>query len=314
VSRTSRELELKWEVPESNGASLERYDLLGGSNLRLLHWATLTTSFLETTVSSDKLFNTDGMEKEECGVLHGEEQLAELFCDTAVYAPLDAASNTFKLGGLLPGQNYYFLYRAVGGAGKGSLSNISGPFTTGSEEPCPVEAPYILTTTESTCQVVCHLPYNMGSPIKKIMVNWTRISGPLARKDLDPVTGMVADHLSSGMVTFEVASLGVAPSPPGGQKQVDIAGLTEALLRSYRDECCDDEYALTCGHEPTFGWVTCREYVATLNGLMPGTRYEVKWKCCNGEGKTGWTDWADPVVFVTQAQKPDTPELLIFVE
>merc|ERR1711879_987069 len=153
VSATSRELEIKWTVPEANGASIDRYDPVGGPNVRVLRWALLTTSFLETTVSSDKVFNADTIGGVEFGEIEGGNRLGDLFCDIALYAPLRAESNVYKVPNLLPGQEYYFAFRAVGGAGKGSFSDLVGPFTTRSEEPCPCEACYLNKATSSTCQI-----------------------------------------------------------------------------------------------------------------------------------------------------------------
>lgn len=301
--RAAKELRISWLEPDCNGLKVARYDLIAGPSRRILLWSNLVQLLLGTTIDADKLFGYELVGGVECGDILGRDNLHKLRCEEVMWAPLVAETTSFKLAGLLPGQDYYFAVRAVNGRGKGEFSEIIGPFTTLADKPAELATMEVLEVAEESCKLNFKLPYNMGAPFVEAMAVLQRIEGPLAEEELHPETQEPHAHLKGREWALDLTTKGTEPPRVGNGHWVP--GTTNALLRAYRDQGAEGQFGQWNNHEPSVANPTNFGHEVIVTGLLPGTHYQVTWACRN---QKGWGRFATAAPFLTEAAIPDMPK------
>lgn len=305
TSIKERELQVGWNAPESSGVPLTHYDIVGGPNLRVVRWCQFACMILDATVDSDKLFGYKPKDDCQLAVANGNEHFAELYCEDAMYAPVEEPTRDFTLSGLLPGQDYYFIARAVAHTGKGEFSEVLGPIRTLPEKPLSVLPVEVCDASEKNCSLTLRLPFNMGLPINQIQVVLRRAQGPLAHFDLHPESGEIQEQLTQQIINVHPKELESAYNPEplmaNGLKQL---GVTEAVRRAFEAEAFDKCLADSIARRINFDLCTNKVYKVNFQGLLPGSEYQVEWSCGN---ELGWTLKSSPVTLNTHSSIPDQP-------
>jgi len=308
--KDTRQIAFKWVPPDNNGGEITRYEVLGGPNSRMVRWARLTQMVLATTVDSDKLFEfliPDGL---EVGERTGSKDFAELKCEECMYAAVLPNQTTFDISELLPGQDYWFAVRAVNKMGRGEFSDITGPITTYPEKPSAIMPLAVRDTDERSCRFSFKFPYDMGAGIFEAKAQLTRTEGPLAHYEVDAATGEPHAHLASREWNLDVYSKIVSDwvdveLPKHGRGLVLV---TSALERAFKEQGAEGQFHNRLDFVPSLENPTDLERLAEVDGLRPGTYYEIRWSCGS---KRGWSPWSEPTKFLTEATRPDTPETML---
>eukprot|EP00439_Symbiodinium_sp_Y106_P051083 s606_g6.t2 len=184
-STTSREVTIAWNPPETNGVELMRYDVVGGPNERVIRWCQFTSLLMDATVDVDKLYGYAIKDDAEEDVPLGNDNFAELYCEESMYTPVVVPKTRLTLSNLLPGQDYYFIARAVAISGKGEFSKVLGPCRTAPEAPQVAECMQLQSLDHSSCSACFRLPFDFGAPIDGIHASLKRVAGPLSFDELD---------------------------------------------------------------------------------------------------------------------------------
>lgn len=331
----TQSLSLQWLVPQDNGGRIKRYDVVFGPSHQVMRWASLCEGVLDTVRDPAWCEIYEPVNGTNIGALVGNGPLNRILCGEVIYSPIPSTSPSWGINELLPGQKYYLLARAVSNAGKAPWSGVAGPFRTLPEKPGAATKLKLHEVGEVSCGVRFHLPFSGGAQITEVRIAWTRTAGPLATDELDPETGEVKDHIANNELVIDPAHLKyvLTADRESEDKIVSemlnvldedvldtlaeafvkrilntearrIPGITAAYMQAYSDEGMDDKVALSSTLEPSWERATCKDYIAVLTGLRPGTDYEVKWACCN---EVGWSSFADIVTFKTRATVPDIP-------
>ncbi|CAJ1439540.1 unnamed protein product, partial [Effrenium voratum] len=191
-SATAWEVAIGWNPPEKNNVDIMRYDIIGGPNERLLRWCQFACRLMDATEDADKLFGYAVKEGAEEDVAIGDDALGDIYGEECMYMPVAAPKQKCSLSRLLPGQDYYFIVRAVASSGKGEFSKVLGPCTTEKESPQKAQALELHDIELYTCSTRLRLPFNYGSPITEVHTVLRRLDGPLALEEMDE-EGLVWD-------------------------------------------------------------------------------------------------------------------------
>mmetsp|Transcript_91217 Transcript_91217/g.285323 ORF Transcript_91217/g.285323 Transcript_91217/m.285323 type:complete len:514 (-) Transcript_91217:47-1588(-) len=301
---TINSMSICWQEPNLNGLKATRYELIFGSSRPRMRWAQLVGLFLTTTPDTDRIFGE--LVAPELGKAIGQDAQSELVSEENLYMAIGGDTCSHTIEGLLPAQEYYFAVRVVSRNGRGEFSDLFGPVQTGTTKPFNPMPPEAQPISHHSCRILLQLPYDCGFPILEAGLTLTRSDGPLAHHELDQETGEAQDHIARREVIMDPKSLPtldlVGASAPPGQ---GLAGCTEALWRSYRNEGLDPEAMKWDGCQHSSSSATGRRHIVLLENLMPGNFYRVQWCCCN---KLGWSQWTLPDVrFCTEAWHPDRP-------
>jgi len=188
--KTSTSLKWTWEAPEYNGAPVETYDINGSMDMNLVKWCRLTCEMLWNTNDLDRIFGVERFAMEdqdikECGAM----AQGSLNCDESVCAILPATRQSYEMTGLVPGNSYYFMVRAIGQAGKGHWSRIMGPVPTLPTYPDMCTPLTLVSKTKTTVTLSHSLPHHNGSAIDSATVVITCMQGPL--EDQEEALGAV---------------------------------------------------------------------------------------------------------------------------
>jgi len=310
----TRDLQIFWEKPDTNSLEVDRYDMVGGSNLQLLRWVQIAAMILNTTVDAARLFGNGLADDIKMDRAVGIGALAGLRSEETMYSPISGSARSFAVDGLLPGQDYYFMVRTLTAAGKGEFSNILGPLSTKPEKPGALTQLEMTSVSELSGSLILRLPYAMGSPIIDAHVTLTRCEGPLSQSELHPETGECRDDIAGQEedLVFHGADRVSPIVTPLTLDEVSgrwLPGTTEALCRSYEHEGLDKVALRRDGHQHTLASVTGRAYSITFGRLRPSTKYVVRWSCRNSLGDS---NDCEPTLFTTDSTRPDTPAMLTF--
>lgn len=301
------EIALHWKAPRSCGSPEQRYDVVGGPCIRQLRWAAITFRMLNQTVDLDRMGPSDEV---IVGDMLGQEHMADLVCDELVYAPADGKTFETRLVGLLPGQSYYFMVRALNHVGRGDFSEILGPITTPGERPCrPMDAA-CAAFSHQDCTLCVQLPFDSGGQIDRMRLNIQRLAGPLSSDEQDE-HGNAKAHLCSRELLFDRAAIAIAQPwegpEPGPMAPRWRPGVTPVIQRCYEHEGLDEIAMRRNSLPPTRSLVTGRTYLLAVDGLQPGSRYDVHWACQN---EYGWSPASGAITIHTEGTVPDVPDLI----
>lgn len=302
ASCTARELTLSWTPPESNGVEFLRFDLIGGPNRSLVRWCQFASALLDHTEDVDKLFGYAIKEGAEPDAANCSSSFGELYCEECMYAPVVAPKQSFALSNLLPGQDYYFMARAVGTSGKGEFSQVLGPVCTDSEEPKDVEPMELNELGIFSCSAKLWLPYDFGAPISEIHAVLRRLHGPLSPDELDE-KGEVHAHIA-GKEQRAAPETMIFESVVADQTGPVTVGVTPALRRCFAAEQMQEDLPRRMQRTSTLKSCTGQSYKVTFEDLKPGTEYEIRWCCQNAMGRS---PFSGPLVLKTNPNHPDQP-------
>lgn len=308
TSITKTSLQFRWTAPECNGEEIIRFDVVGGSNARLLKWAVFVQLMLRTCPDPDRLFGFAPPGGLEIGDVVGQEGLDKLVYDECVFAPISALEAHFEISGLMPGQDYFFSMRALNKIGKGELSSIFGPITTRPDSPADVAAMELLDAAETSARVAFPLPWDSGVSITGAKFRLLRKEGPLSHLELHPETQEPHPHLEARDWPLSIKDCPLLDPAEVQEKGEWVPGTTNAILRAFQEEGAPAGRCQTRGHVLSTSAPTGFRHVVSVADLLPGTRYEIAWGCRNS---IGWSSMSGFVSFQTDSMVPDTPEDLI---
>lgn len=305
-STTSREVTIAWNPPETNGVELMRYDVVGGPNERVIRWCQFTSLLMDATVDVDKLYGYAIKDDAEEDVPLGNDNFAELYCEESMYTPVVVPKTRLTLSNLLPGQDYYFIARAVAISGKGEFSKVLGPCRTAPEAPQVAECMQLQSLDHSSCSACFRLPFDFGAPIDGIHASLKRVAGPLSLDELDE-HGEAQAHVAGQEIRASPSDLSCTepPEEPEGEIKIVHAGVTAALRRAFQAEGLPQ--ALPAKRLETTSTVescTGRAYQVRFDDLRPGTKYEISWACHNAVGQS---PFSSPLQVETTSAQPDQP-------
>lgn len=301
-SVTSRDISVAWTAPETNGVELLRVDLIAGPNESVVRWCQFASRLMDHTDDVDKLFGYAIKEDAEPDVGAGCGSFGELYCEECMYAPVVPPKQSFTITSLLPGQDYFFMARAVGTSGKGEFSQVLGPLRTESEGPKEAETMELHDLEIFSCSASFRLPYNFGSPIDQIHAVLRRLEGPLSLDELDE-TGEVQVHVAGQEQLGDPLQM-VFQTMSADQGGTVREGVTRALRRCFAAEGLAEDLPRRISRTSTPSACTGQSYKVHFEGLRPGTTYEITWCCQNGVGRS---PQSGPLVLTTHPAEPDQP-------
>ncbi|CAJ1393724.1 unnamed protein product [Effrenium voratum] len=272
----------------------------------------------------------------------GDDALGDIYGEECMYMPVAAPKQKCSLSRLLPGQDYYFIVRAVASSGKGEFSKVLGPCTTEKESPQKAQALELHDIELYTCSTRLRLPFNYGSPITEVHTVLRRLDGPLALEEMDEeglvwdpkwMRGVVKTKPTRGFLwrgrrqtkkeTEPTTSPGDRPEAhvagqehtvaPSSLVAVDDAseasrrpqtGVTGALLRTFATEGFDKASCRFTSRKSSLECCTGRSYVVNFSNLRPGTEYEITWRCRNAMGQS---PFSGALLVKTDPAAPDQP-------
>ncbi|CAJ1363406.1 unnamed protein product [Effrenium voratum] len=232
----------------------------------------------------------------------GDDALGDIYGEECMYMPVAAPKQKCSLSRLLPGQDYYFIVRAVASSGKGEFSKVLGPCTTEKESPQKAQALELHDIELYTCSTRLRLPFNYGSPITEVHTVLRRLDGPLALEEMDE-EGQVHAHVAGQEHTVAPSSL-VAVDDASEASRRPQTGVTGALLRTFATEGFDKASCRFTSRKSSLECCTGRSYVVNFSNLRPGTEYEITWRCRNAMGQS---PFSGALLVKTDPAAPDQP-------
>jgi len=237
----STEMTLSWDMPDSMGAPIERYDVSVSLGLQVMKIGRFISEWLWRKPQLDKIFGLSHL-TDRGGVSAGVDALCDMESDENFVTCLPSETTSMIVPELIPGREYHVMIRAVSHAGAGKWSPVLTPLLTPPIAPRIATALIVEYVTKTECKLIFELPYDNGAPITEAVVKIHRAEGPLAHHDIDPDTGSVHDHHSLKTYPFDPFSCVV----------VDMFGAK--------------------GQE---------RYSVVLGDMLPGTTYDVSWTLRN---------------------------------
>jgi hypothetical protein len=260
------DLTLKWQVPSDHGATITQFELILVDTLKCSDFMEIMKKANKCNYVSDD-YETEPAEAAMWEVLNTAELKSQAQKD--VKDPNDPSEALHSFSGLLGGITYSMVVRACNRCGWSDWSQIMSTKTPNAEpERCPQAV--LLQPFQNSVSVEYQLPYDNGLPITKLEFTWCRVTGPKDRHKARVLGGRAEDHRIEATGAF-VVSFGVngeaapEPAPPHG-----YGGKGNV----------------------------------TVDGLEPGTEYDIQYRAFNaiGPGLCSHT-----IHILTAPGKPDAP-------
>jgi len=257
-----------WSVPSDHGAAIDGYDIILVDSFQGLY----AQGFEEVIKRAN-----------ECNYPQEGEEFDAESADAAVWRvlqvdklkdrkkkdvqdPKDPAASKHRFEGLLGGLGYMAVVRARNRCGWSDWSAMTFAKTPNSEpEQCPQAL--LLESNQTSVSVQFRMPYDNGAAITGMEFMWERLTGPKDRHKARLLGGRAEDHRYSASMTFfkDLSEGGPEAAPPGG-----IGGSGEM----------------------------------TLDGMEPGTEYDVKYRA---ENQKGFGPMSHVTRVLTAPGRPDVP-------
>lgn len=259
-------LTVAWDSPSDHGAAITAYEiiLVDRSNGDLSGFEELVKKSSACNYIDDAEFDAEKADAAVWAVL-GSIQIKYQEALNVTDAN-DASSSRHKFEGLLGGITYSAVVRARNRCGWSDWSGVHSAETpTAEPEQCP--GAKFLEANQNSVSVQFYLPYDNGAPIQKLVFAWTRLTGPIDIHKAKFLGGSAADHRydAASTVELDIVTGGPETAPP------DVIGRCGDIL---------------------------------LDGLEPGTEYEVKYRA---ENKNGSGPWSHVIQVLTAPGRPNAP-------
>jgi len=265
TERQKESITMRWEAPSDHGAAINAYEIILVDAIQSERFVGLVKKANECHYLNEAHeYDADTADAAVWNVMNAIELKAKSKKVVEDPSDPDAAMNVFD--GLLGGISYMAVVRAGNKCGWSDWSTDVS-VTTPSAEPerCPQAS--LLESKMTTVSVEYRMPYDNGAPITKIEFTWSRMTGPKDRHKARILGGKAEDHRysASGTITIDLSKGAPEAAPPHG-----IGGKGDILL----------------------------------DGLEPGTEYDVQ---CRAANENGFGPMSYTTRMLTAPGRPDAP-------
>jgi hypothetical protein len=257
-----------WTAPSDHGAAVTRYDIIFVVGAPSGGFGDNIKQLNDCTTDTAEEFDAEGADAAVEKVLSTMTLKSRARLDVEDAADPNTARHNF--GDLLGGITYSAAVRAYNRCGWSDWSTIAS-FETPTAEPEVCQQAKFISADQSLISIEYRLPYDNGALVTMLEFTWSRMLGPEDRHKARTLGGKADDHHyhASGVVEVDISKLPKEERPEAAPPH-GIGGRGDVLLE----------------------------------GLEPGTEYDVQYRAKN---KNGFGPFSYVTRMLTAPGRPDAP-------